>query len=247
MARKFQRILGINFFVGDMPDLMGLCAEGNFIVMPAAPALTNLPSHPEYRESLEKSDFALTDSAMMVILWKFLTGQSLPRISGLKLLRGLLDGDELKRPGASLWIMPSQSEQDTNLRWLNANGYPVNASDCYIAPFYGKGAFADAELLRWIEERKAPYINIAIGGGTQERLGLYLRENLSYRPTIICSGAAIGFITGAGARIPMWADSLMLGSIFRTLADPKRFLPRYWQALRLPRLMFKYRDRSVAA
>ncbi len=68
MARQFQRILGINFFVGDMPDLMGLCAEGNFIVMPAAPALTNLPIHAEYRESLEKSDCAITFSALMVLL-----------------------------------------------------------------------------------------------------------------------------------------------------------------------------------
>ncbi len=42
-----------------------------------------------------------------------------------------------------------------------------------------------------------------------------------------------------------WDDTLMLGSIYRTLADPKRFLPRYWQALQLPALMFKYRDRSV--
>jgi UDP-N-acetyl-D-mannosaminuronic acid transferase (WecB/TagA/CpsF family) len=226
---------------------MGLCAEGHFIVMPAAPALTNLPRHPEYRESLEKSDFALTDSALMVILWKFLTGQSVPRISGLKLLRGLLDSDELKRPGASLWIMPSKAEQETNLAWLNANGYPTTEDDCYIPPFYGKGPLVDIDLLRWVEARRAPYINVAIGGGTQERLGLYLRENLSYRPSIICAGAAIGFITGAGARIPMWADRLMLGSIFRTMADPKRFLPRYWQALKLPGLMFKYRDRSVAA
>ncbi len=80
----------------------------------------------------------------------------------------------------------------------------------------------------------------------QERVGYYLRENLSYRPSILCVGAAVGFITGAGVRIPAWADHLMLGSIYRTLADPKRFLPRYWKAMQLPGLLFKYRDRSVA-
>ena len=84
MARKFQRILGINFFVGDMPDLLGLCAEGNFIVVPAAPALVDLPTNAAYRESVEKSDFAITDSAFMVILWRLFTGQSVPRISGPK-------------------------------------------------------------------------------------------------------------------------------------------------------------------
>jgi UDP-N-acetyl-D-mannosaminuronic acid transferase (WecB/TagA/CpsF family) len=243
---KFQRILGINFFVGDMPELLGLC-KGHFVVVPAAPALTNLPTHAEYREALEKSDFAITDSAFMVILWKFLTGQTLPRISGLRLLRGLLDGEELKRPGASLWIMPSAREQATNLAWLNANGFPVTPEDCFIPPFYGTtGPVADPGLLRWAEARQAPYILIAIGGGVQERVGYYLRENLSYRPSILCVGAAVGFITGAGVRIPAWADHLMLGSIYRTLADPKRFLPRYWKAMQLPGLLFKYRDRSVA-
>src|SRR5476651_2373569 len=115
MARKFQRILGINFFIGDMPELLGLCAEGNFIVVPAAPALADLPTDAPYREALEKSDFAITDSAMMVILWKIFTGQSLPRISGLKMLRGLLATDDLRKPGSSLWVMPSETEMKVNL------------------------------------------------------------------------------------------------------------------------------------
>jgi UDP-N-acetyl-D-mannosaminuronic acid transferase (WecB/TagA/CpsF family) len=247
MAPKFKRILGINFFVGDMPELLDLCAEGNFIVVPAAPALADLPTNPAYRESVEKSDFAITDSAFMVILWKFLTWESLPRISGLKLLRGLLEVPELKKPGASLWIMPSQAEQDANLAWLNANGYPVTPEECFIAPFYPKGPLSDPALLQWAEARKAPYIIIAIGGGVQERVGYFLRENLSYRPSIVCIGAAVGFITGTQVRIPVWADRLMLGWVFRILAAPKRFLPRYWKALQLVGLMVKYRDRSVVA
>lgn len=245
MARKFERILGVNFFIGDMPDLLDLCEEGKFVVVPAAPALTNLTWHTEYRESLEKSDFAITDSAFMVILWKFLTGRTVPRISGLKLIRGILGREKFKQPGASLWIMPSQADQETNLAWLNANGYPVTPAECFVPPFYPKGPVSHPDLLRFVEEHRAPYIIVAIGGGVQERVGLYLRENLSYRASIICVGAAVGFITGSGVRIPVWADTLMLGSIYRTLADPKRFLPRYWQALQLPALMFKYRDRSV--
>ena len=247
MARKFQRILGINFFVGDMPELLGLCAEGNFIVVPAAPALADLPTNPAYRESVEKSDFAITDSAFMVIIWKFLTGESLPRISGLKLLRSLLEVKELKQPGASLWIMPSKDDQDANLRWLNQNGYPVTPEECFIAPHYPRGPLSDPELLKWVESHKSPYIIIAIGGGVQERVGYYLRENLSYRPSIVCIGAAVGFITGVQVRIPVWADAMMLGWVFRILAAPKRFLPRYWKALQLVGIMVKYRDRSVVA
>ena len=89
-----------------MPDLLELCSEGNFIVVPAAPALADLPTDEAYRESLEKSNFAITDSAFMVILWKFFTGQSLRRISGLKLLRALLATTIFISRGVSLWIMP---------------------------------------------------------------------------------------------------------------------------------------------
>jgi UDP-N-acetyl-D-mannosaminuronic acid transferase (WecB/TagA/CpsF family) len=246
MARKFQRILGINFFVGDMTDLLQLCAEGHFVVVPAAPALADLPTDAAYRESVEKSDFAITDSAFMVLLWRFFTGQSLPRISGLKLLRGLLAGDALQQTGSSVWIMPSKLEMEVNLAWLNQNGYPVTPEQSYVAPYYFKGAISDPALLGWIEARKPPYIIINLGGGVQERLGFYLRQNLSYRPSIICVGAAVAFITGLQARIPAWADSFMLGWLFRCLHAPKKFIPRYWKALQLVAILARYRDRSCA-
>jgi UDP-N-acetyl-D-mannosaminuronic acid transferase (WecB/TagA/CpsF family) len=244
MAYKFQRILGVNFFVGAMPELLQLCAEGRFIVVPAAPALADLPTDSAYRESLEKSDFAITDSGFMVLLWKFFTGQSLPRISGLKLLRGLLESDKLRQPGRSLWIMPSKRESEVNLAWLNQNGYPVAPEDCFVAPFYPKGAISDPALLSWIESRKSPYIIVNLGGGVQEPLGLYLKENLSYRPSIICVGAAIAFITGLQANIPVWADTLMLGWLLRGFHSPRKFLPRYWKAMQLVTVLAKYRERS---
>jgi N-acetylglucosaminyldiphosphoundecaprenol N-acetyl-beta-D-mannosaminyltransferase len=245
MARKFQRILGINFYVGDMPDLLNLCAEGHFIVVPAAPALADLPTNAAYRESVEKSDFAITDSALMVLMWKFFTGQSLPRISGLKLLRGLLASDELHKPGSSCWIMPSKFEMDVNVGWLNRNGYPVTAEESYVAPMYPKGPISDPEILAWIESRKPPYIIVNLGGGVQERLGYYLRANLSYRPSIICVGAAVAFLTGVQVNIPTWADAWMLGWFFRCLHAPTKFIPRYWKALNLISILGKYRDQSV--
>jgi UDP-N-acetyl-D-mannosaminuronic acid transferase (WecB/TagA/CpsF family) len=246
MEQTFQRILGINFFVGNMPDLLELCAEGHFIVVPAAPALADLPTNEAYRESVEKSDFAITDSAFMVLLWKFFTGRTLPRISGLKLLRGLLASKELHQPGSSLWIMPSKHEMEVNLAWLNQNGYPVAPEESYVAPLYPNGSISDPSILSWIESRKPPYIIVNLGGGVQERLGFYLRENLSYRPSIICVGAAVAFLTGIQANIPAWADAWMLGWLFRCLHAPRKFIPRYWKALQLIAIVARYRERSCA-
>jgi UDP-N-acetyl-D-mannosaminuronic acid transferase (WecB/TagA/CpsF family) len=244
VTKKFQYILGIKFFTGDLAELLQLCA-GQFVVVPAAPALVDLPTDPAYREAVEKSDFAITDSGFMLLLWKVFTGQSLIRISGLKFLRGLLAGGDLKPPGASFWIMPSVAEMEANLAWLNQNGSPVTADDCFIAPLYPKGPLTDPELLRKIEVKKPSYIIVNLGGGVQERLGFYLKNHLSYRPAIICVGAAIAFITGLQSNIPVWADAFMLGWFFRCLQAPGKFIPRYWKALRLIGLLARYRERSV--
>ena len=243
---KFKRILGINFFTGDTPELLDLCSQGNFIVAPAAPALAELPNDPAYRESVEGSDFALTDSSLMVLLWRLLTGQHINRISGPRLLRSLLGSEQLRGPGDSVWIMPSKTESEINVAYLNKIGIPVTDEECYVAPHYKKGEpVSDLDLLVWIEARKPQYVLINIGGGIQEPLGLYLKKNLSYRPSIICVGAAIAFFSGIQARYPLWVDKCMLGWLSRCLHAPAKFVPRYLGALRLIPVMFKYRDRSV--
>jgi exopolysaccharide biosynthesis WecB/TagA/CpsF family protein len=247
MDQQFQQILGINFFVGKLPEMLKLCAEGNFIVVPAAPALAELETNSAYREAVEKSDFAITDSAFMVLLWLLFTGKAVTRISGLKLLRGLLASDELHHPGSSVWIMPSEAEREINLEWLAKNGYPVTREETYVAPMYPKGPIVDPAILAWIEAHRPRYIIVNLGGGVQERLGYYLRTHLSYRPSIVCVGAAVAFLTGVQARIPTWADSGGLGWLFRCLHEPKKFIPRYWKALQLVGILAKYRDRSVTA
>jgi UDP-N-acetyl-D-mannosaminuronic acid transferase (WecB/TagA/CpsF family) len=102
---------------------------------------------------------------------------------------------------------------------------------------------SDEDLLERIEERRPRHIVLGVGGGTQERLGLYLKQHLSYRPAIHCIGAAIGFLSGDQVYIPAWADTLGLGWLYRTMSDPKRFVPRYWDARHLAPLLLKYRDR----
>ena len=235
----FQQILGIKFYTGDLPGLLKLCAEGNFVVVPGAGALVELPTDSYYRDALEQSDFAITDSGFMVILWKILTNEKLIRISGLKLVRGLLETDAFRQAGNSVWIMPTPREMEVNVDWLRRNGYAVSKEDCFIAPMYSKGEISDPALLQFIEERKPRYVMVNIGGGSQERLGLYLRKNLSYRPSIICVGAAIAFVTGLQANIPVWADAWMLGWLFRCLQAPRRFVPRTLRAFGLISIMLK--------
>ena len=114
----------------------------------------------------------------------------------------------------------------------------------YIAPNYPAGPVNDVELLTFMRERKPSQIFLGLGGGTQEKVGLYLKRNLDFRPGIHCIGAAIGFLTGDQVHIPDWADRLLLGWLFRCADQPTRFVPRYWRSGKLAFMMWKYRELS---
>jgi UDP-N-acetyl-D-mannosaminuronic acid transferase (WecB/TagA/CpsF family) len=66
-------------------------------------------------------------------------------------------------------------------------------------------------------------------------------------PALICTGAAIAFLSNRQVNIPPWADRMFLGWLMRSLSEPKKFLPRYWHSLRLAALLWKHGSRSVAS
>lgn len=238
----FRRILGINFFIGDSCAAIERLSGGGLLVVPAAPALKDIASNQAYRDALMNADVAITDSAFMVLLWNFLQRDSIKRLSGLKYLRQLLMMPEVRTPGNTLWVMAGSASARRNLDWLAIQGISVPADCAYEAPMYGP-EIEDAALLAILANRKVKHIVITIGGGNQERLGLYLKRNLAYHPAIHCIGAAIAFLSGDQVRIPNWADHLYLGWLFRCMSAPGRYIPRYLSAIMLVPLLWRYRDK----
>ena len=244
---QFQQILGVRFFVGDAQGAIDeVSRSGGLVVVPAAPALKNLAADKGYREALVGADFAIADSAFMVLLWNMIDRNRIPKLSGLKYLRALIEEPNFQEEGNTFWVMPTPAAARRNMKWLRENGVNVANEDVYLAPLY-EATISDEDLLARLEERRPRHIVLGVGGGTQERLGLYLKQHLSYRPAIHCIGAAIAFLSGDQVRIPAWADTLGLGWLYRSLADPKRFVPRYWDARHLAPLLLKYRDRLPVA
>ena len=162
------------------------------------------------------------------------------RLKYLKHLLGRLKG-EGKRD--VFWVLPTERAQSKNyLIGHAAKRFQSTSENCYVAPRYGFGV-DDQDLLTLIEQHRPAHVIIAIGSGAQEKLGYYLRENLSYRPAIHCIGAALGFITGDQSAIPDWADRSYLGWFFRLLAQPRVFIPRLSRAVELPWLIWKYGEK----
>jgi N-acetylglucosaminyldiphosphoundecaprenol N-acetyl-beta-D-mannosaminyltransferase len=239
--RGYRQILGIHFYAGDATGALEKMSHGGLLVVPAAPALKDLPTNSHYREALLNSDLAITDSAFMVLLWNWLEHDSVTRLSGLEYLRALLRQPEVREPGSTFWIMAGAESGERNLRWLRKKGISVASDYVYCAPIYGE-SISDETLLHKLNTLQPKHIVVTIAGGTQERLGLYLKRNLTYRPSIHCIGAAIAFLSGDQVQIPVWADKFYLGWLFRCLSAPRRYVPRYWSARKLLPLMVRYRS-----
>jgi len=187
------------------------------------------------------ADVAIADSAFMVLLWNWLEGDRISRLSGLKYLRALLHQDDVRTPGNTFWVMAGSKSSEKNLAWLHSEGIEVPSECVYNAPMY-REKIDDPQLIDKLQRLRPKHVVITVGGGTQERLGFYLKRHLAYLPAIHCIGAAIAFLSGDQVRIPNWADSLYLGWFFRCLSSPKRFIPRYLSAARLVPLLWRYRD-----
>ena len=145
-----------------------------------------------------------------------------------------------------LWVVPTESSREKLLAFL-VRGARCTSADApaasrtrrislhlavfqiqqfqihvYIAPKYGRPV-EDEALLALVRQNRPAHVVVAVGGGIQDKLGLYLLERLDYRPAIHCIGAALGFLTGDQVRIPDWADKYYVGWFFRSLAQPTCF------------------------
>ena len=263
-SADWQRILGVRFFDGAAPDAVDYITRvGGYTVVPAAPALVQIENDPAYRRALVEADLAIADSGFMVLLWRLLQRRTIARISGLKYLRILLADTRLRERGSIFLVLPHQSSLKA-LVWLREKGFEITNNDCYIAPNYSVGqalppagaeqrqpgmvalqiakspVVEDPKLVNILESRKPKHIIVGIGGGTQEKLGLYLREHLSYRPAIHCIGAALAFLTGDQKPIPMWADRMYLGWFLRLARAPHQYARRFAPAFRLPGMIWRY-------
>jgi N-acetylglucosaminyldiphosphoundecaprenol N-acetyl-beta-D-mannosaminyltransferase len=199
-----------------------------------------LTTNPQYRRALQKADFAIVDSIYLTLLWRLMTRRQLHRISGLAFLRAFLASGLGRQPRELFLVNPSDEDTSANLRLLRDCGFAVSEADAYTAPQYDRSRIEDQALVDLIEQRRPRYVLLNLGGGVQEPLGCYLKESLSYSPAIVCTGAAIAFLTGRQASISPRIDAWGLGWLVRSLTEPRRLVPRYFSAIGLARMVWTH-------
>jgi exopolysaccharide biosynthesis WecB/TagA/CpsF family protein len=233
-----EPVLGVRFFTGTIDAAVERHTRaGGCLVIPASPALIKLNYDQGYRNAMHNADLALADSGLLVLLSRLALGKRLTRISGMAYFKSLLTQANLS--GNAFWIFAGDSAKQHAAHWLRPFGMKIEDSNSFLAAA-PVSSDQDYAILTRIEEEKPKHVIIAMPGGHQEELAVYLRDYLLYRPAIHCLGSALNFLSGEEKPIPGWAERWRLGWLFRFFAQPRMVLPRIGIAFALARMVFKY-------
>ena len=153
------------------------------------------------------------------------------KFSGFKFLKFFFNYLSKNKNQSVLCIDPNPRFSKSNKRYLSNLG--IKRVYNYLAPIYNPNDLSDKNLLKKINKIKPNFIITNIGGGTQEILGLYLKQNLKFKTTILCTGGAISFFTGDQEPINNLIDKLYLGWLVRIIFNPSIFLKRIIYGLKL--------------
>ena len=227
---RIIRFRNIKFFSGSYIEIQKRISRGGVLVAPAASALSNIIEDKIYYDSLKNSDIAILDSGFFCILLRIFKKLKPIKLSGYLFLSRFLDE---KINQKILLINPNKKSEKLNSNLLKSK--KIYNFRSYVAPMY-KSNFNDLRLVKLIKSYKPKYIIINLGGGIQEPLGIYLRNNINFKISIFCTGAAIAFMTGEQAPINKYIDRLYLGWFVRFLWNPIKNFKRTFQSFKLIKL-----------
>lgn len=239
------QILGIQFFKGETEEVFAfLKKNGGLLTVPAAPALVTIANDKEYYDALLESDIVIPDSGYMVLIWNIFFKRKINKISGLDFINFFIENINIFKDDTFFLVNPSDADGKINQDFLSGKGLKLEEKNTYTAPFYN-GNVNDFHLLALIEAQKPKWIFINIGGGTQEKLGLFLKHKLSYSPSILCTGAALAFKTGRQVNMLSWVDDIYMGWLQRCISNPKVFIPRYFSGFKLLGMILTNKSKKV--
>ncbi len=224
---KFKEI---NFLSGTFIEVKKQFDKGGVLVAPAASALADISKNKDYYKALKNADIAILDSGFFCILLRVFKKYKVIKLSGFLFLRRFLFN--FKKNNKLFLVNPSIKENKTNSKYLRNLG--IRNFKCYISPMYKK--IEDKNLIKKINEFKPHYVMINLGGGIQEILGIYIKNNIKFKSSIMCTGAAIAFLTGEQAPINKYVDRAYLGWLVRFLWNPKKYYKRTLKSFSLIKL-----------
>ncbi len=224
---------GINFYTGTYNQIKKQFDKGGVLVAPAASALANIENDNIYFSSLRNANIAILDSGFFCILLRLFKFKRVTKLSGFLFLKTFLEN--YKNKDKILFIDPSKKSNYLNKKLLKS--LKIYNFKSYLAPQYRK-KINDPMLLSLVKRYKPRYIVINLGGGVQEPLAIYISKNIKFNISIMCTGAAIAFMTGEQAPINKLIDKIYLGWLLRIIWNPKLYLGRILKSFKIIKFFF---------
>ena len=222
-------IFGIKFENINKDKLLNPINFNGLLTFPAAPALVNIFKDKKYYLSLKNSDYVFFDSGYLCLILRIIKNIYVSKLSGFLFLKKLIQN--LKNSKFKILLVDPNLESSKKNKYFLKKKHIRNLYN-YISPIYNDN-FEDKILLKKIKKINPKFIIINLGGGVQEKLGLYIKNNTKKNITIICTGAALAFLTGDQAKIPHFIDKLYLGWLFRIIFNPRLYFLRYLYSFKL--------------
>ena len=223
----------IKFFSGNYSEIKKEFDKGGVLVAPAASALANIDNDKKYYSALKQANIAILDSGFFCILLRLFRLKRVKKFSGYLFLRTFLEN--FKNQNKIFFIDPSRISSITNSNYLRSQ--KISNFKSYIAPDY-KGHHFDLKLIKNLNQYKPRYIIINLGGGTQEPLAIYIKKKIKFKSSIMCTGAAIAFMTGEQAPINKLIDKIYLGWATRIIWKPNLYLKRILKSFKIIKFFF---------
>ena len=235
MKKKIIKFHKINFCNLSVDHIYKLIMNGGYLVAPAASALAKIKTNKSYHNALINSKIAIFDSGFFCILLRICKFEKVNKLSGYKFLKYFINKNEIKNKKILL-VDPTLKESLINKKYLISKNFTKIQN--FQAPIYTNSNFRDYKLLKQIKKYKPRIIIINIGGGVQEILAEFIHRETNFKTSIICTGAAIGFLTGTQAPINSFLDQIYLGWLVRLIFDPKKYFTRTIKSFNLIRLFY---------
>ena len=224
-------------------SIQKITKDSKLLLFPSGPGLASLKSNSNYHKALMKADLVFFDSGFFVILLNLLKKIKVHKFSGYKFLVLFFNFLKKNNDKKILTIDPNKVLSKNNKDFLKKMG--IKNIFNYCAPNYNPKQIKDKKLVNLVNNYKPDYILTNIGGGTQEILGLYLKENINCKSSIFCTGGAISYFTGDQAPINNFLDTYYLGWITRILFKPSIFFLRYIKAIWLILVVINSKVREI--
>ena len=213
-----------------------LLQEKGYLVIPAASALVKIKYNNKYLQALKKSTIAIFDSGYFCLCLLFIKFIKVKKFSGFKFIKKFVSDESLKKKKI-LSLDSCLDDSNKNKLFLKSKKFIFLKN--YVCPIYKPNNIIDEALLKLILNYKPFIIIINIGGGVQELLAKYINDKLGKKIIIICSGAALSFHVGHGAKINTFIDTLYIGWVARIIDNPQIFFHRIFLSIYLAKTVYE--------